>query len=208
MSDPVIVKLQGFDKATWNAALLLASKDSTDAKFSVLDPSSIRFKMSNTEKQQKKQEYRRAYRKRPEVVKRLELKNNDPTVIAARKLYAEDPEVKQRKKEYAAARRKLLQEMKCNHSDLYNELKSKIMPPPKQRAKRSLADAGLNEEAPRKKQKRESTPVKISEEETDKMLEEGRKNGLKTAQTQKTVQFIKDVPSQRSSTIKSFSLKK
>lgn len=73
----------------------------------VLSPESIALKLTPEEKKLRRREYRKLYRKRPDVQAKLKAKSNDPIVKEKRRQYAAQPHVKERKR-YLAKRRRLV----------------------------------------------------------------------------------------------------
>lgn len=88
----------------------------------------ITVKLSESEKLEKKREYRREYRTRPDVIKKKEEEKNDPDLIKKRKEYASRPEVKERKKQMAAVRRAYINQMRECPNIGYKEFVKKNVP--------------------------------------------------------------------------------
>jgi hypothetical protein len=98
----------------------------------------IRIYPSEAEVKAERRKYRKIYSQDPKNIERRRAKANSPKEIEKRKKMNENEEAKQRKKECAAARRKMLAELKETNPETYEALRGKYVKPlpPKPRKKK------------------------------------------------------------------------
>lgn len=98
----------------------------------------IRIYPSEAEVKAERRKYRKIYSQDPKNIERRRAKAQSPEEIEKRKKMNENEEAKQRKKECAAARRKMLAELKESQPQTYEALRGKYVKPlpPKPRKKK------------------------------------------------------------------------
>jgi len=94
----------------------------------IYQPEVISIKLSQEEKIKRKKEYRRAYRKRPDVIQKAERDKLDPEKVKIRKAYASDPQVKARKSLLAKAKRDYIKSLKSDPESDYKKYLSTTVP--------------------------------------------------------------------------------
>lgn len=113
-------------------------RDNPGAKAKIIPLELVRIYPSAEESKKERKIYRQKYNQKPETILKRKEKAKSPEEIEKRKKNNEDEETKERKKICALARRKILADIKENHSDLYEEKRKKHLPPlpPKPKAPR------------------------------------------------------------------------
>lgn len=89
----------------------------------------LRIYPSDAETKAERRKYRKTYSQNPENVERRRLRAQTPEEIEKRKKINENEEAQLRKKECAAARRKMLQDLKDNKPQDYENLRAKYVKP-------------------------------------------------------------------------------
>lgn len=141
--EPAYVYLEGFSQRNLNEIIedlrsQIKENGKQDTwKVAAIDPNLVRVKLSEQEKQRKKKEYRTAYGKRDTVIQKRAQRNESEDVKLARKEYAKDKEVKERKMELARVRRQILNFIKEEHPDIYTLARGKFFRPVPRKKKAS-----------------------------------------------------------------------
>lgn len=97
----------------------------------------IRVYPSEAEAKRERKEYRKRYNQLPETVEKRREKAKNPKEIEKRQKNNENEEVKKRKQECAAGRRKTLKDIKETHPDIYESIHAKNVKPLPPKPKRS-----------------------------------------------------------------------
>lgn len=126
----------------------------------------IRIYPSESETKAERRKYRKIYSQDPKNIERRRAKAQSPEEIEKRKRINENEEAKQRKKECAAARRKMLAELKESQPHTYEALRGKYVKPlpPKPRKKKEKKQPSGSDD---KEKEKLSIVIKTSQEKTE-----------------------------------------
>ena len=127
----------------------------------------IRIYPSEAEVKAERRKYRKIYSQDPKNIERRRAKAQSPEEIEKRKRMNENEEAKQRKKECAAARRKMLAELKESQPQTYEALRGKYVKPlppkPRKKKEKKQPSSGSDE----KEKEKLSIVIKNSQEKLE-----------------------------------------
>jgi hypothetical protein len=96
--------------------------EAKNSKCTVITGERVCVKPNAEEARQKRQQYRKEYRRRPLVIQKRLNKSKEPEVIQKRKEYSSRPDVKLRKKLLSKRRRRALKALKEGNPEIYKQV--------------------------------------------------------------------------------------